>query len=72
MAEAFYAMPSGMIVHDQMLHEKQASRWIGLPSKERIDKNGVRRFTPMLGFASRDLATASSQPCSGRSTTTRE
>jgi hypothetical protein len=49
-------LPSGLIVHELLLHEKEGNRWVGVPAKEHLDKNGVRHFTPILGFSSRELA----------------
>jgi hypothetical protein len=49
-------LPSGLIIHDLLLHEQEGHRWIGVPAKEYLDKNGARHFTPILGFTSRQLA----------------
>ena len=49
-------LPSGMILHHLMLHESGETRWVGLPSREWMDSQGVKQFAKLIEF--RDRATA--------------
>ena len=42
-------LPSGMILHDCMLHQQEDRRWIGLPSRE-YEVQGDRKFAPIVTF----------------------
>jgi|SRR5215469_17490977 len=46
-------LPSGMIIHDCMLHEKGEDRWISLPSRE-YEQNNERKFQPIITFVDRE------------------
>jgi hypothetical protein len=50
------ALPSGMILHHLMLHEKDETRWIGLPSREWTNAAGEKQYAKLIEF--RDRATA--------------
>jgi hypothetical protein len=49
-------MPSGMIVRGAMLFEKAGKRWVGFPSKEWTKPDGTKAYSPLLEFATRDIA----------------
>lgn len=39
-----------LVIKGVCLHQKGDKRWIGLPSKEWIDKDGKRQFSDTFGF----------------------
>jgi hypothetical protein len=49
-------LPSGMVLHNLMLHEKGEARWIGLPAKEWTDTNGAKQYSRFIEFRDRDTA----------------
>jgi hypothetical protein len=49
-------LPSGLIIHEMMLHEKGESQWIAFPAKEWINPAGEKKYTCLLEFASRERA----------------
>jgi hypothetical protein len=49
-------MPSGLVVRGVMLLESNGRRWINFPSKEWTKPDGSRGFSPLLEFASREIA----------------
>ena len=49
-------LPSGMVLHNLMLHEKGDSRWIGFPAREWTDQQGQKQFARFIEFASRAAA----------------
>ena len=56
--KAFFTaiLPSGMVLHNLMLHEKGEARWIGFPAKEYTDPRGQRQFARFVEFNSRAAA----------------
>jgi hypothetical protein len=44
-------LPSGLIIHDCMLHEKNGKRWVGLPARP-YQKDGKTEYARILGFDS--------------------
>jgi hypothetical protein len=54
--------PSGIVLRECSLHEKDGKRWIGLPSKpqldpegrHRIDTAGKRMYVPIVEIAGKD------------------
>jgi hypothetical protein len=46
-------LPSGMIIHDCTMHEKNGSRWIGLPARQ-FEKDGERAWSPLVEFSSKE------------------
>jgi len=48
-------LPSGLTISGVMLFEKDGKRWINFPSKEWIDKDGSRKYLPLLGFTSPEI-----------------
>jgi hypothetical protein len=49
-------MPSGMVFHNLMLHEKGSSRWIAFPAREYFDPQGVKQYANFIQFTERDIA----------------
>ena len=46
-------LPSGMILHDCTIHQKNGSRWIGLPARQ-YEKGGTKTWAPLIEFASKE------------------
>jgi hypothetical protein len=42
-----------MILHGCTVHEKNSSRWIGLPAKQ-YEKDGSKTWAPLVEFASKE------------------
>jgi hypothetical protein len=38
--------PAGIVLHECSLHQKEGKRWIGLPGKPQIDRDGQQRKDP--------------------------
>jgi DNA-binding cell septation regulator SpoVG len=55
---AFFSvmLPSGLIVHECKLFEKENRRWIGLPSRPFTGKDGNTGYAAILEFVNRDTA----------------
>jgi hypothetical protein len=49
-------MPSGLIVRGAMLFEKAGKRWVSFPAKEWTKQDGTKGYSPLLEFASREVA----------------
>jgi hypothetical protein len=49
-------LPSGMVISDLMLHERDGSRWIAFPGREWADSAGTKRFVNFIRFTDRDIA----------------
>lgn len=47
--------PSGMLIHGCTLHQKNGSRWIGLPGKQYTKENKETGWTPVIEFPSREV-----------------
>jgi hypothetical protein len=45
--------PSGMVLHNLMLHQKGEARWIGVPAREWLNQEGQKQFTPLVEFRDR-------------------
>jgi hypothetical protein len=43
--------PSGIVLRDCALHERDAKRWISLPSRPQLDSEGRHRKDPATGKA---------------------
>jgi hypothetical protein len=43
--------PAGIVLHECALHEKSGKRWVGLPGKPQIDRDGQPRKDPATGKA---------------------
>ena len=58
-------------VHDVTVHQKNDKRWVGLPAKPMIDREGVAlkdengkvKYVPILQFDSREASDAFSRSC---------
>jgi DNA-binding cell septation regulator SpoVG len=46
-------LASGLVLHDLMLHEKDGERWIGFPSREWTDSQGLKHYARIVEFSSR-------------------
>jgi DNA-binding cell septation regulator SpoVG len=49
-------LPSGMVIHNVTVHEKDKARWVGLPAREWTNDQGEKQYTRLVEF--RDRATA--------------
>ena len=47
-------LPSGLVIHNCALHQKDNSRWIGLPARQYTATNGTVSWSPMVEFASKE------------------
>jgi hypothetical protein len=48
-----FELPNGMILHGCTLHEKNSSRWIGLPAREYQKADNERSWTPLVEFSTK-------------------
>lgn len=46
-------LPSGLIIHDCALFEKNNRRWVNLPSRQ-YESQGEKKFAPLVAFLDRD------------------
>ena len=46
-----FTLPSGLVVHNCSLHEKNGIRWIGLPSRRYAKDDGTVSYAPVVEFA---------------------
>lgn len=55
--EAFFdaELPSGLVFRGLMLHAKNDSRWVSLPSREYL-KDGQKQFAKFIEFRDRETA----------------
>jgi DNA-binding cell septation regulator SpoVG len=53
---AFFSLslPSGLIIHNCALHQKDGARWIGLPSRQYQKDDGSIAYSPLVQFVSKD------------------
>lgn len=53
---AFFSvtMPSGLVAHECKLFTKDGRRWIGLPSREFVGRDGNKSYKPILEFTNRE------------------
>ena len=49
-------LPSGMVLHDCSLFEKDGKRWISPPSQKFTGKDGKTGYKPLVEFADRNTA----------------
>jgi hypothetical protein len=47
-------LPSRLVIQGLTLHHKGESRWVGMPAKEYVDKNGIKKYQPIIDFVSRE------------------
>jgi hypothetical protein len=50
-------LPSGMILHGCTLHEKNGSRWVGVPAKQ-YEKEGTQTWAPLVEFTCKEVRQA--------------
>lgn len=49
------SLPSGLVLRNIMLHERNGKRWISLPSREYLDSStGKKKYLPFIDFRDRD------------------
>jgi hypothetical protein len=41
--------PSGVVLHECSVHERDGKRWVGLPGKPQLDAEGRHRIDPATG-----------------------
>jgi hypothetical protein len=46
-------LPSGLVINDISLHEKNGSRWTSMPAKQ-YELHGEKTWAPLIEFADRD------------------
>jgi hypothetical protein len=49
-------LPSGMVLHNLMLHEKGEARWVGFPAREWTNQEGQKQFAKLVEFIDRRTA----------------
>jgi hypothetical protein len=49
-------LPSGMVIHKVTVHEKGEARWVGLPSREWTNDQGVKQYAKLIEFTDRRIA----------------
>ncbi len=42
-------LPSGMVLHDVAVHERNGTRWVAPPGRPQLDKDGQIRKDPTTG-----------------------
>src|SRR5579863_1509869 len=47
-------LPSGLVIHNCMLHERGRARWINLPSRQYSKPGGSISYTPLIEFATKN------------------
>lgn len=62
-------LPSGLVLHGLTAHEKCGKRWIGLPARSYVDKDGKTSWNPLVEvpdsrkrYALQDLLLAAVEP----------
>jgi len=50
-------LPSGLIIHNVMLHERSNSRWVTMPARE-YQKDGEKTWMPLIEFADKETREA--------------
>lgn len=49
-------LPSGMVLHNLMLHQKGAIRWVGFPAREWTNNQGEKQYAKLIEFTDRGTA----------------
>lgn len=47
-------LPSGLILHDVTLHERDGKRWVGLPARSYIGADGVAHRQRLIEFSNKE------------------
>jgi len=47
-------LPSGLVIHNCTLHEKDGSRWIGLPARQYSKDDGSTSYALLIEFATKE------------------
>ena len=48
-------LPSGLILKECSLHEKEGARWVGMPARQ-YEKDGAKAWAKIIDFASKAAA----------------
>jgi DNA-binding cell septation regulator SpoVG len=48
--------PEGLVIHGCSLHQKDRSRWVGMPAKQLRKADGSTAWIPIIEFESREAA----------------
>lgn len=48
-------LPSGLVIHNCTLHQKDGARWIGLPARQYSKDDGSTSYTPLIEFAAKEV-----------------
>jgi hypothetical protein len=56
--KGFFAatLPSGLKLNSLMLHQKNEARWVGFPSREWTNDQGVKQYAKLIEFRDRGAA----------------
>lgn len=46
-------LPSGLVLHDCTVHEREGSRWVGLPRKSYTDRDGAEQWQAVVEIPDR-------------------
>ncbi len=47
-------LPSGLVIHNCMFHERDGERWIGLPARQYAKEDGTTSYTPLIEFTTKE------------------
>lgn len=47
-------LPSGLVIHNCSLHQRDGARWIGLPARQYVKDDGAKSYAPLIEFTSKD------------------
>src|SRR5215471_7373094 len=49
-------LSSGMVVHRLTLHEREGTRWVGLPAQEWTGRSGEKQYARLIEFVDRETS----------------
>jgi DNA-binding cell septation regulator SpoVG len=49
-------LDSGLVIHKCSLHEKNGSRWVGLPAEKYKKQDGTTAYSVLIEFRSREVS----------------
>jgi len=47
-------LPSGLLIHDMCLHEKNSKRWVSFPARPYTAKDGTEKWARIVDIPDRD------------------
>ncbi len=50
----FYIPKMGLEIFNCSLFQKDGRRWLSFPAKEHVDKEGAKKYTPLVRFRNKD------------------